>query len=167
MIRPNAFVGDDVEIGGGTMVWQFATVIRASKVGADCSIASCSIVDGAIVGDECSIGHGAQLHPGTKIGNRVFVGPGAIICNDMWPSVSKDGFEWPPEGKFTVIVEDDVTIGASAIILPGVRLGKGSFVAAGAVVGDDVPAGLVYRRNDYVALQRPQDWRERRMRFVC
>lgn len=84
----------------------------------------------------------------------------------MWPAVSKEGFELPAGGQFTVIVEDDASIGAGAIILPGVRIGKGSFVAAGAVVGDDVPAGLVYRRNDYVALQRPPDWRERRMRFA-
>src|SRR3712207_7043301 len=42
-----------------------------------------------------------------------------------------------------VIVEDNVLIGANAVILEGVRIGKGSVVAAGAIVTEDVPAGSV------------------------
>lgn len=166
MIHLLAFVDQTVTIGANTMVWQFASVIRGAVLGDDCIIGSCSVVDGAIVGDGCSISHGAQIHPGTKIGDRVFVGPGAIICNDMWPSVEKAGFELEPD-RFTAIIEDDASIGAGAILLPGVRVGKGAFVAAGAVVERDVPPGCGYRRNGYVALQRPQDWRERRMRWVA
>lgn len=39
-----------------------------------------------------------------------------------------------------IVIEDDVWIGSGAVILPGVRVGKGSVVAAGAVVTKDVPA---------------------------
>ncbi|MBU5909010.1 hypothetical protein JVW25_20240, partial [Vibrio cholerae O1] len=42
-----------------------------------------------------------------------------------------------------VIIEDDVLIGANAVILEGVRVGKGAIVAAGAIVTQDVPAGAV------------------------
>lgn len=147
-IHPHAVVQPTVKIGAGTKVWQFASVIRGAVVGKDCNIASCAILDGAHVGDGCAIGHGAQLHPGTKIGNRVFVGPGAIFCNDMWPSVGKEGFAL---GGWTVIVEDDASIGAGAIILPGVRIRKGSMVAAGACVDRDVQEGMVWRRNGYMA----------------
>jgi UDP-2-acetamido-3-amino-2,3-dideoxy-glucuronate N-acetyltransferase len=151
-------------VGHGTKVWRFASVIRGAVIGSDCTVGSCAIVDGAQVGDDCLIGHGAQLHPGTKIGNGVFVGPAAIFCNDMWPSVSKVGFGIP-EGRWTVIVEDDAIIGAGAIILPGVRIHRGGMVAAGACVDRDVQAGMIWRRNGYMA-QIPEDAREWRMFFV-
>jgi UDP-2-acetamido-3-amino-2,3-dideoxy-glucuronate N-acetyltransferase len=164
LVISEAHVDRSCSIGDGTRVWQFSSVIRGAVVGKSCNVASCSIIDGAQVGDNCLIGHGAQLHPGTKIGNRVFVGPGAIICNDMWPSVSKVGFGIP-EGRWTVIVEDDAIIGAGAIILPGVRIHRGGMVAAGACVDRDVQAGMIWRRNGYMA-QIPEDAREWRMFFV-
>ena len=42
-----------------------------------------------------------------------------------------------------MVVEDDVLIGANAVVLEGVRVGKNSVVAAGAVVIEDVPEGVV------------------------
>ena len=48
----------------------------------------------------------------------------------------------PPSAQ-PVIVEDGVVIGANALVLDGCRIGEGSVVAAGAVVVDDVPAGVV------------------------
>jgi UDP-2-acetamido-3-amino-2,3-dideoxy-glucuronate N-acetyltransferase len=164
LIHPKAHVDSTASVGPCTQVWQFASIIRGSVVGGACNVASCSIIDGAQVGDNCLIGHGAQLHPGTKIGNRVFVGPGAIFCNDMWPSVSKVGFGIP-DGRWTVIAEDDAVIGAGAIILPGVRIHRGGMVAAGACVDRDVQAGMIWRRNGYMA-HIPEDAREWRMFFV-
>jgi len=112
------------------------------------------------------VGAGAQLHPGTKLGDGVFFGPGALALNDNWPEVGKDGWEFPGEGKYTVVVEDGASIGAGAILLPGVRIGKGALVAAGAVCTRSVPPGATFQRNAYVAPGRPSNWRERRMRFV-
>jgi acetyltransferase-like isoleucine patch superfamily enzyme len=166
MIHPLAFVDFDCKIGSGTQVWQFASVIRGATIGRDCTIGACCILDAAILGDGCAVGAGAQLHPGTWLGSNVFFGPGAFALNDLWPTVDKDGFELPTDGKFTVVVEDGASIGAGAVILPGVRIGKGAMVAAGAVVESDIPAGCVYRRNGYTSPQRPPDWRERRMAWV-
>ena len=66
---------------------------------------------------------------GCKVGDRVFIGPGARLLNDKY----MDGNITP------VTVEDDVKIGGGAIILPGVLLGKGCLVGAGAVVTANVP----------------------------
>lgn len=159
----DGYVDISATVGVGTKVWQFASIIRGAAVGANCNIASCAIIDGAQVGDGCLIGHGAQLHPGTKLGNRVFVGPGAIFCNDMWPSVSKEGFELG--GGWTVIAEDETVIGAGAVILPGVRIHKGGMVAAGACVDRDVLPGMIWRRNGYMGTI-PDDVTERRMWYV-
>ena len=48
-----------------------------------------------------------------------------------------------PASATPVVIEDDVLIGANAVVLEGVRVGKGAVVAAGAVVIEDVPAGAV------------------------
>lgn len=147
MIHAQAFVSES-SVGEGTAVWQFASLIRGSRVGKGCSIGSCSVVDGAIVGDFSCVGHGAQVHPGTVVFSQVFIGPGAIICNDRWPRTSKTGFEFDRlKERPTVVIEEGASIGAGAIILPGVRIGKGGMVAAGVVCGVDVPAGMLLRRD--------------------
>lgn len=156
-------VDGNCKIGKGSKLWQFASVIRGAIIGADCNIGSCSVVDSAVLGSGCSIGHGAQIHPGTQLCERVFVGPGAIICNDMWPSVDKEG--WEPEGRVTVRVGDDSSIGAGAIILPGVNIGPNAFVSAGAIVDKDVPSGMMFRRDGNIT-RIPPDWKQRRTRVV-
>jgi acetyltransferase-like isoleucine patch superfamily enzyme len=103
-----------------------------------------------------------------KAGNGVFFGPGAVCCNDMWPETSKEGFDLARllAGVFCIIIDDGATIGAGAVILPGVRIGAGAFVAAGAVVDRSVPERFLWRRNGYLA-PMPIGTRERRMRIVC
>lgn len=123
-------------------------------------------MDGIVAGNRCAIGAGVQLHPGTKLGDDVFFGPRAIACNDVWPSVDKNGWELPTGGKYTVVVEDGASIGAGAILLPGAHIKKGALVAAGAVCSRVVSPGAVYQRNNYTAPQRPLDWQKRRMRWV-
>lgn len=156
----------DAAIGARSIVWEFAKVIRGATVGADCSIGGCAIVDAAVAGDRCLIGHGAQLHPGTRLGNDVFLGPGVIVCNDRWPRVGKDGFDVRAlleQRLVTVEIRDGVSIGAGAIILPGVVIGAGSVIAAGSVVTHSMPAcSLWKRKGGWVPLsaRRPQRVRE-------
>lgn len=152
--RNDAFVHDKAHVEGAHIearvkVWQFASVIRGAKIGADSTVASCAIVDGASIGERCIIGHGASVHPGTKIGNDVFVGPSVTFCNDRWPRVPKDGFDlaWYLDGGLCIVVEDEASIGAGAVILPGVKIHSGALIAAGAVVDRDVPACHLFKRN--------------------
>jgi acetyltransferase-like isoleucine patch superfamily enzyme len=146
LISPLAFV-KDATIGAGTKVWQFASVIEAT------------------IGERCIISAGVFLGPGTLVGNDCFIGMSVSICNDMWPSVDKDGFDIEQfrAGKWAVIVGDGSTIGANAVILPGVAIGRGSFVAAGAVVDRNVPDGFLWRRNGYLTAM-PENRRAKRMR---
>ena len=171
MIDPTARIEQpcivkDASVGARSIVWEFAKVIRGAAVGADCSIGGCAIVDAALVGDRCLVGHGAQLHPGTKVGNDVFVGPGVIVCNDRWPRVGKDGFhpQLLLERKMvTVDIADGVSIGAGAIILPGVSIGANAVVAAGSVVTHSMPpCSLWKRKGGWVSLaaRRPQRMRD-------
>lgn len=149
-IHPKALVQDSV-IGARTKVWQFASVIRNAKIGEDCSIATCVIVDGAIVGDRCKIQHGAFIDPGIRIGNDVFIGPQVSLCNDFWPRVdTEDWFDIEDliEGRVVVTqIDDGASIGANAVVLPGVRIGAGAMIAAGAVVPRDVLPGHLFSRD--------------------
>ena len=87
------------------------------------------------MGDNVRIQHGAFIPNGTVIGHRVFIGPNVSLTDDRYPRAGNvDYVALPP------ILEDDCALGAGAIILPGVRVGKGAMVGAGAVVVDDVPA---------------------------
>lgn len=156
-----------VTIGAGTRVWQFASVIRNSKVGEYCNIASCAIVDGAVIGDQCVIGHGAFINPGIKIGNDVFVGAHVSFCNDYWPRVSKVGWfsiEKLVDHEIMVTsVKDGASIGVGAIVMPGLTIGERAMIAAGAVVTLSVPADFLYRRDGSLV---PIDREPNRMR-VC
>lgn len=149
-IHPLAHVSRDATIGARTKVWQFASVIRRAWIGEDCKIASCAIVDGSVIDAGSIVSHGAFIDPGIRIGKNVFVGPLVAFCNDMWPRVSKEGFDMRAliDGRMVVTeVRDGASIGAQALILPGVIIGAGAMVAAGAVVKRDVPAGHLYGRD--------------------
>lgn len=164
-IHVRAWVDDSVIIGARTRVWQFASVIRGAVLGDDCNVASCATLDGPVFGDRCIICQGVAMGPGFRFGNDCFVGPNVTLCNDMWPEPSKEGFdiEALKAGKWAVIIKDRATIGANAVILPGVVIGEGAVVAAGAVVDRNVPDGFLWRRNGYLA-QVPAHRRQKRMR---
>lgn len=145
-------IDEDVSIGAGSQVWQFASIIRSARIGADCVIGAGAQIDGAVLGDRCHVGANAVLVPGVSIGNDVFIGPGAIFCNDAWPSADRRGFDLDLllGGYVTIRVEDGAAIGAGSVILPGVVIGAGAMVAAGAVVSGNLPANWLWKRNDMV-----------------
>ena len=78
----------------------------------------------------------AHITAGTFIGDRVFIGHYVITANDKHPVVGNPN--WVPQPP---VIEDDASIGGGAVILPGVRIGKGAIVGMGAVVTKDVPPG--------------------------
>jgi len=95
-----------------------------------------------VIGDHTWIGQSCFLHSGggIRIGRAVGIGPAVKILT----SVHKEGEHSEPvifnELEFSeVVVEDGCDLGVGAIILPGVRIGEGSIVAAGAVVSKNVP----------------------------
>ena len=94
------------------------------------------------IGDETWIGQQSFLHSagGTEIGARVGIGPGVRIITSTHGEVGRDTpILHSPLQLSPVVVEDDCDIGVSATILPGVRIGRGAQVGAGAVVIEDVP----------------------------
>lgn len=138
MIHPLSDVQSQ-NIGEGTRIWQFAVILKGAKIGKGCNICAQTFIENdVVIGDNVTVKCGVQLWDGLRIGNNVFIGSNSTFTNDKCPcKLRKD--KWVP---LQTIIEDDVTIGANATILPGLKLGKGCFIGAGAVVTRDVKPGV-------------------------
>ncbi len=114
-IEPGAVIREQVEIGDRAVI----------MMGAVINI-------GAVIGEETMIDLGAVLGGRATVGKRCHVGAGAVLAGVIEPASATP-----------VIIEDDVLIGANAVILEGVRVGQGAVVAAGAIVLQDVAPDTV------------------------
>lgn len=76
------------------------------------------------------------------VGNHVMIGPNVSICtagHPVNPDLRRKGIQF----NAPVTIEDNVWIGASCTILPGVTIGENSVIGAGSVVTKDIPANVV------------------------
>jgi acetyltransferase-like isoleucine patch superfamily enzyme len=81
---------------------------------------------------------------GIEIGASVLISPGVVITSHQHSYAQRDvEIRLQPLRFGRVVIERDVWIGANATVLPGVRVGTGSVVGAGAVVTRDVPPGTI------------------------
>lgn len=111
------------------------SVIGDAHIGDDCTIhAPVWIGDGVVIGPRTRVQAFAFIPPGVTIGADVFIGPNVTFTNDKYPPSPRA--DWLP-----TVVEDGASIGAGVVVLPGVTLGRGCRVAAGAVVARDVAPG--------------------------
>jgi serine acetyltransferase len=137
-IHPLADVASN-SIGLGTRIWQFVVVLRGAVIGADCNIcAHCLIESEVVVGDRVTLKSGVQLWNGLRLGDDVFVGPNVSFANDRFPRSKKK-----PEQFSQTILESGASIGAGAVLLPGVTIGSKAMVGAGAVVTRSVPPNAI------------------------
>ena len=98
------------------------------------------------LGNEVFVGYGAELDisEGLTLGNHVLIAPGCFITDHhhrrgAHARIAAQGCESAP-----VVIEDDVWLGANAVVLPGIRIGRGAIIGAGAVVTHDVePMAIV------------------------
>ncbi|WP_207589632.1 DapH/DapD/GlmU-related protein [Halomontanus rarus] len=132
-IRPGTIIYDDVIIGDGFSTGHNAVVREFTEIGDDVLVGTNTTIDGnTTVGSHVSMQTGVYVPSETTIKNHVFLGPYAVLTNDPYPLRQDIDLKGP-------IIEDHVSIGANATVLSGVTVGRGSFVAAGAVVTEDVP----------------------------
>lgn len=137
-IHPLADV-QSAAVGNGTRIWQFAIVLAGAKIGQDCNICSHCLIEGdVVVGDRVTVKSGVQLWDGLRVGNDVFIGPNASFTNDLFPRSRQK-----PENFLVTAIHDGASIGAGAVILPGLEIGRNALVGAGAVITRSVPPNAV------------------------
>ncbi len=114
-IEPGALIRDQVTIGKNAVI----------MMGAVINI-------GAVIGEGTMIDMGSILGGRATVGKNCHIGAGAVLAGVIEPASATP-----------VIVEDNVLIGANAVVIEGVHIGKNAVVAAGAVVIEDVPENMV------------------------
>jgi UDP-2-acetamido-3-amino-2,3-dideoxy-glucuronate N-acetyltransferase len=136
-VHDRALVESD-SIGAGTRIWAFAHVMAGAVIGADCNVCDHTYVEGGVViGDRVTLKSGVFLWDGVYVEDDVFIGPQATFTNDAMPR-SRQPFTL---GRTTI--RAGASIGAGAVILPGLTIGERAMVGAGAVVTKDVPPDAV------------------------
>ncbi len=131
---------NNCKLGEGSKIWNFVN-IYGCEIGKDSMVGCfCEIQKGVKIGDRTRVQSHSFICELVEIGNDCFIGHGVMFINDVYPP-QPDPSEWK-----RTIIEDEVSIGSNATILP-VRIGKGAIIGAGAVVTKDVPAGAVVAGN--------------------
>lgn len=148
-IHPNALVESE-RIGEGTAVWAFAHVMAGAIVGCRCNIGDHTFIEsGAIVGDNVTIKNQVLIWEGVTIEDNVFIGPRATFTNDKFPRSPRmpealQRYATRQNWLSSTIVRQGCSIGAGAVICPGIELGAYCVIGAGAVVTKNVaPFSLV------------------------
>jgi acetyltransferase-like isoleucine patch superfamily enzyme len=151
---PATLIGSDCAIGPGATVYLGVDIGAHVLVGDGASIREqCSVADHCVIGRHVTLNYDVVVGEGTKImdhvwlagairiGRNVFISGGVMTANDN--AMGRHGyFEADVRGP---TIEDDVVIGAGAILLPAITIGRGATIAAGAVVTRNVDPGALVR----------------------
>lgn len=158
-IVDTADVADSATIGPGSSVWHLAQVREDAVLGENCVIGRGAYIGtGVTLGDNCKVQNYALVYEPAELGPGVFIGPAVVLTNDTYPrAVNPDGSlksasDWQPVG---VSIREGASIGARAVCVAPVTIGRWATVAAGSVVTRDVPdfalvAGVPAKRLGWV-----------------
>lgn len=159
ILRSGTVIYEDAIIGDNVQTAHHVVIREGTRIGAGSVFGNGSVIrEYGVLGRNVRLMECVIISEGAIIGNDVFIGPnvsftagrymtGALQAAGRMSSAegaTLEGRYW--EGP-SVVVEDLVRIGANAVILAGVTLGKGCIVAAGAVVSCDVPPGMLAAGN--------------------
>lgn len=142
-IHPSAEVSSAATIGNGTSIWHQAQVREGVALGQNCIVGKDVYIDFDVkIGSNVKIQNSALIYHGAEIEDGVFIGPQACLTNDRIPRAitpdgelkSADDWEVGP-----IIIRYGASVGAGALVLPDVKIGRFALVGAGAVVTRDVP----------------------------
>jgi acetyltransferase-like isoleucine patch superfamily enzyme len=141
-IEPTADVDERAIIGHEAQVWHLAQIREYAQLGTGCVVGrGVYIGPGVIVGRNSKIQNYALVYEPALIEDGVFIGPGVVFTNDLHPRAvnvdgsRKDRDDWTQVG---VTVRSGASIGARAVCVAPLVVGRWAMVAAGAVVAHDV-----------------------------
>ena len=152
-------ISSDVKLGEGVVIHAFANLYGCSiddnsKIGAFVEIQK-----GATIGKNCKISSHTFICEGVSIKNNVFIGHNVTFINDKFPKATTSEGGLQSEEDWTVVptlIDKGASIGSSATILCGVKIGSGAIIGAGSVVTKDVPPGEVWAGNPAKCLHKEQ-----------
>jgi len=169
VLEGDVTIGDRVTVGPNCF-------IRNARIGSGTHIEANSVVDGAVVGENCQVGPFARLRPGTelaaraKVGNfvetkKAYVGEGSKVNHLTYIGDSRIGKDvnvgagtitcnYDGVNKFQTVMKDGAFIGSNSSLVAPVTIGENATVGAGSVVTKDVPdQGLAVARGQQRNIQ--------------
>lgn len=143
-IHPTALVEEGVQIGEHTSVWDNVHIRTKAKIGHHCIIGEKSYIAYDVrIGNYVKINAFVYIPTGVTVEDKVMIAAGAIFVNDKYPRAYDFRGEGllssaPGEETLETLVKEGATVGAAAVILGGLTLGKFCLVGAGSVVTKSV-----------------------------
>lgn len=135
-VHSSAVVDTPSEIGAGTKIWHFSHILKDVTIGENCTIGQNVMIGPNVsIGNGCKIQNNVSVYDGVILSDNVFCGPSVVFTNVKNPRASID----KKDEFLKTSVSYGATIGANATIVCGTTLGEYCFVAAGAVVANDIP----------------------------
>jgi UDP-2-acetamido-3-amino-2,3-dideoxy-glucuronate N-acetyltransferase len=130
-VHASSYVNPGAQIGRFTAIWHFCHVERGAVVGENCNLGQNVYVgNSAVVGNACRLGNSVSVFSHVELGNFVFCAPFMVFTHIAFPRACvnrRASFE-------KTIVKTGATLGANATVVPGVVVGMGTFLAAGATL---------------------------------
>ena len=149
-IHQTAIVEEGVSIGDGTSVWDSAHIRHGARIGNDCIVGEKGyIAYDVVIGHKVKINTAVYICAGVTIEDGVMLSAHVVFTNDLLPRATDPDLRElmtsePTAETLKTRVCRGSTVGAGAVIGPGLRLGHWSMVGMGSVVTRDVPDhGLV------------------------
>lgn len=135
-VHPSAVIDKGAKIGSGTKIWHFAHVCSGAEIGKNCVFGQNTMVANTVrIGNNVKVQNNVSIYSGVKIEDDAFLGPSCVLTNVSNPRSQVNRQSIYEE----TLIRKGATVGANATIIPGVTLGRYSFISAGAVVTRDVP----------------------------
>jgi UDP-2-acetamido-3-amino-2,3-dideoxy-glucuronate N-acetyltransferase len=141
-VHATADLEPNVSVGAGTTIWHRVQLRTGASIGNECIVGRDAFIDeGVSIGNRVKIQNAALVYHGVTVEDGVFIGPGAILTNDRYPRAITStgdlakGSDWKVS---PIMLREGCSIGAGAVVVAGVEVGKFATVGAGAVVTHDV-----------------------------
>jgi acetyltransferase-like isoleucine patch superfamily enzyme len=141
-VHATADLEPNVSVGAGTAIWHRVQLRTGASVGAECIVGRDAFIDeGVSIGNRVKIQNAALIYHGVNVEDGVFIGPGAILTNDRYPRAITSTGDLAKGGDWEVspiTLRAGCSIGAGAVVVAGVEVGRYATVGAGAVVTKNV-----------------------------
>jgi len=151
-------IGKNVQFGKNIVVWNYVVIGDNTKIGDGTRIGSfCDIGKNVVIGKNCNIQAHVTISNECRIGDNVFIAPNSSLLNDKFPQ----SIRLTPS-----IIKDNVVIGGCVTILPNITVNENSVIAAGSVVTQNVPSGIVVKGVPAKRMMTREEYEKRKKRFL-
>lgn len=154
LVRAGTIIYSGVSLGAHSQTGHHVLIREDTNIGQGALIGTKTVIDGkTIIGANANFQTGVYIPLNCKIGNNVFMGPHSCETNDKFMTRSETELIGP-------IIENNVSIGANSVILPGINIQEGTMVGAGTVVTKNTNKNDIIIGNPARLLKKkPNNWR--------